>query len=314
MQEDVNEVVNALKSIIEMSSRDLGSEEDVKIKVVLPILRALGYDDSDFKYEGRTGRGYVDVVVEHYPTGIVVESKAPRKKLDNYLEQLETYIFHKHGRNRVTIAILTDGEKFNIYGVTGALYKGSLEDFRILSFTRSDLVSAALLPKLFDLLGKQSNQNGAIGDAIAGYQKDRERLGTIETELRALRADRERIDSRIHELETEQTAIPGFSDRSGDKPKAASTPSNVYKHPASQHILRLLRDRQAFSEPRGVPREWLDEQLINKVEGVHNNQAVSFGIIELRDDKGKVDHEGGKKSGRPIGKVWLLETHDTPAL
>src|SRR5271166_3387168 len=209
MQEDVNEVVNALKSIIEMSSRDLGSEEDVKIKVVLPILRALGYDDSDFKYEGRTGRGYVDVVVEHYPAGIVVESKAPRKKLDNYLEQLETYIFHKHGRNRVTIAILTDGEKFNIYGVTGALYKGSLEDFRILSFTRSELVSAALLPKLFDLLGKQSNQNGAIGDAIAGYQKDRERLGTIETELQALIADRERIDSRIHALETERTGILG---------------------------------------------------------------------------------------------------------
>src|SRR5271167_4915138 len=143
MQEDVNEVVNALKSIIEMSSRDLGSEEDVKIKVVLPILRALGYDDSDFKYEGRTGRGYVDVVVEHYPAGIVVESKAPGKKLDNYREQLETYVLHKQRRNRVTIAILTNGEKFIIYGVTEAFYKGdSLEDHRVLSFTRSDLVNA----------------------------------------------------------------------------------------------------------------------------------------------------------------------------
>jgi hypothetical protein len=43
------------------------SEEDVKNKVVLPILRSLGYDDGDFNYERRTGRGYVDVVVEHYP-------------------------------------------------------------------------------------------------------------------------------------------------------------------------------------------------------------------------------------------------------
>ena len=67
--QDVNEVASALKRVVEMSSRDLGSEEDVKIKIVLPILRALGYDDSDFKYEGRTGRGYVDVVVEHYPNG-----------------------------------------------------------------------------------------------------------------------------------------------------------------------------------------------------------------------------------------------------
>jgi hypothetical protein len=67
MQEDFNEAANALKRVAEMSSRDLVSEEDVKIKVVLPILRVLGYDDSDFKYEGRTGRGYVDMVVEHYP-------------------------------------------------------------------------------------------------------------------------------------------------------------------------------------------------------------------------------------------------------
>ena len=197
------------------------------------------------------------------------------------------YFFLKQRRNRVTVAILTDGASQR-HGVTGAFYpEESLEDHRILSFTRSELVSAALLPKLFNLLGKQSNQNGAIGDAIAGYQKDRERVGTIESELRALIAERERIDSRKHELETERTAILGFADRSRDKPKAASTPSNVYKRLASPHILRLLREREAFSEPQGVHREWLDEQLINKVEGVHNNQAVSFGIIELRTTKAK---------------------------
>jgi len=39
MQEEAYEVANALKRIVEMSSRDLDSEEDVKIKVVLPILR-----------------------------------------------------------------------------------------------------------------------------------------------------------------------------------------------------------------------------------------------------------------------------------
>ena len=39
MQEDFNEAANVLKRVAEMSSRDLDSEEDVKIKVVLPILR-----------------------------------------------------------------------------------------------------------------------------------------------------------------------------------------------------------------------------------------------------------------------------------
>ena len=92
MQEDVNEVANALKRIAEMSSRDLVSEEDVKIKVVLPILRALGYDDSDFNFEGRTGRGYVDAVVEHYHTGIVVELKSSAKEIKTPRGQLKTYV------------------------------------------------------------------------------------------------------------------------------------------------------------------------------------------------------------------------------
>ena len=79
MQENAGQVANAFQRIVKLSSEDLRSEEDVKINVVLPILRALGYDDSDFRYEGRTGRGYVDVVVEHYPTGIVIETKSPGK-------------------------------------------------------------------------------------------------------------------------------------------------------------------------------------------------------------------------------------------
>ena len=247
------------------------------------------------------------------PTGIVVKSKAPRKKPDNYLEQLETYIFHKYGRNRLTLAILTDGDKFNVYGITGALYKGSLGEYRILSFTRADLVSATLLPQLLDVLGKQSNKNGAIGDAIAGCQKHQERLGIIEGELRTLTAERERVDSRIHALETERKGIIGFSDRRYDKPKVIPSPSNVYKFPSSQHIVTLLQDKGESSQSEGVPRKWLDEQLINKVEGVQTQAAVSHGIIEITSN-GIGDHEGGKNSGRPIGKVWLLEAHEKSAI
>jgi hypothetical protein len=166
-----------------------------------------------------------------------------------------------------------------------------------------------LLPQLLEVLGKQSNQNGTIGDAIAGYQKHQERLGIIDTELRTLIAERERIDSRIRALETERTGIVGFSDRRSDKPKVIPSLSNVYKHPASQHIVTLLRDKGAFSQSQGVHRKELNEQLINKVEGVQTHQAVSYGLIEVRKE-GIADYEGGKNSGRSIGKVWLLETQD----
>jgi hypothetical protein len=89
------------------------SDEDVKNKVVLSMLKALGYATA-LQYERRTSRGYVDVV-EHFPVGIVVETKAPRPRLENHIDQLESYVFHKHSRDRATIAILTNGNIFNIF-------------------------------------------------------------------------------------------------------------------------------------------------------------------------------------------------------
>ena len=69
MREDVDAVANELRRIAEMPNISLVSEEDVKNKVVLAVLKALGYDDGGFNYERRTGRGYVDVVVDATPLG-----------------------------------------------------------------------------------------------------------------------------------------------------------------------------------------------------------------------------------------------------
>ena len=296
-------LAEALKRISSLPATSLVSEEDVKNKIVLPMLKALGYEDADFNYERRTGRGYVDVVVEHFPTGVVVEAKAPRTRLDHYLEQLETYVFHKHGRDRATIAILTDGQSFNIYGVTGALWKNSLESYRILSFRRSELGSPALTPQLSDLLGKENNQKGAIIDAITTYQKkNRDRLTSIETELQNLSAECERINTQIQQLQTERTSILGFTILDRDDSKAASAPRTSANFPAIPHILRLLTEQGAHSKSQSVDRKWLDQQLINKAKGVSTQQAVSFGLIELKKT-GKIDYEGS-----PIKKVWLKPT------
>ncbi|HEV2200461.1 MAG TPA: hypothetical protein VGR73_11630 [Bryobacteraceae bacterium] len=297
-------VDNALKRIADLPASGLVSEEDVKNKVVLPMLRAIGYDDADFNYERRTGRGYVDVVVDQFPTGIVVEAKAPRTRLDRHIEQLENYVFHKHGRDRATIAILTDGETFNIYGVTEALVKGELESFRILSFQRSTLSTPTLAAQVRELLAKENNEKRKIPEAISTQRKKQDRLGPIETELRDLNTERERIDARIQELHAEQASILGSAPRA---PQAAipgrdsrtSDKEGDWSHAATPHILRLLKERGAISKATAIDRKWLDSQLINKMERVNNHSAVSFGLIEL-EKKGVADYEGD-----PIRKVWL---------
>ncbi|MCL4394665.1 MAG: hypothetical protein M1482_07660 [Chloroflexi bacterium] len=121
-------VSDELRRIAFLPANPRSSEEDIKINITLPFLRAFGYDDGDFNYEGRTGKGYVDVATDRFPAGIVVETKAPQKKPQDYITQLEEYVFQKHSRDRATVAILTNGEDFLIYGLTDALWRGSLAE------------------------------------------------------------------------------------------------------------------------------------------------------------------------------------------
>jgi predicted type IV restriction endonuclease len=299
----VSTVDDAFRRIAELPASGLVSEEDVKIKVVLPILRAVGYNDSEFNYERRTGRGYVDVMVDHFPTGIVVEAKAPKTRLDRHIEQLENYVFHKHGRDRATIAILTDGETFNIYGVTEALVKGELESFRILSFQRSTLTTPEVATEVRELLAKENNEKRTIPEAISRQRKKQDRLGPIETELRDLNTERERIDARMQELHAEQALILGSGPRTREaailRDSGTSDKEGDWSHAATPHILRLLKERGAISRATAIDRKWLDRQLIKKVEKVNNDEAVSHGLIELRE-KGVANYEK-----QPIGKAWL---------
>jgi predicted type IV restriction endonuclease len=281
----------------------LVSEEDVKNKVVLPILKALGYSDSDFNYERRTGRGYVDIVVEDFPVGIVVEAKAPRTRLENYVSQLEAYVFHKHSRDRATIAILTDGTVFHIYAVTEPLWRGSLPHHRLETFRLAELVEPALVAKVSGLLSKQRNQAGHIVEVITERRKElanmRERLEAIEAEMAALGAERQRIDGRLRELDSERLSLIGTS--VAYVPSTAPIDPSTTNVPACHHILRLLTQRRANSKTSAVERSWLDAQLVGKVQGIRTQQAVSFGLIELKK-AGKVDYD--KRAGT-IRHVWL---------
>lgn len=296
-------MVAALKRVAELPTPDLISEEDVKVKVILPTLRAFGYEDADFNYERRTGRGFVDVVVERFPTGIVVEAKAPRTRLDRYIEQLETYVFHKHRADRATIAILTDGESFNIYGVSGALFRGSLESNLILFFRRSDIAGPDLMAKLDALVGKQNNQKGTIIDEISACRaangKAQERRGQIERELHGLSSERQRIECRTEELKSERDSLSGTTAPKVEASGFQCASVKAANFQAVPHILRCLEQRGAHSKSRAVDRKWLDEQVIGTVDGIKNKAAVSWGLIELKK-RGNIDYEG-----KPIRRVWL---------
>ena len=90
-----------------------GSEEGAKVQLVLPVLRALGWDDTDFnqvqfEYPVETrSRGRVDIALRAPRRGNValIEVKAVDKKLEDFVAQVLEYAFH----DGVDICVLTTG-------------------------------------------------------------------------------------------------------------------------------------------------------------------------------------------------------------
>jgi transposase len=115
-------------------------------------------------------------------------------------------------------------------------------------------------------LGRESNQKGAIRDAIESYSQNRkERFEQIQAELTKLKDERQRIEASIQELEAEL--------KMNKEPEAPTTVSpskpilgDTADFPAAPHILRLLRERGADSRTQAVDRKWLDDQLVHRVE------------------------------------------------
>ena len=289
------------------------SEEDVKIRIVMPFLRAFGYTDDEFGYEGRTGKGYVDIATSTLPVGIVVEAKGPKKRVPDHIDQLESYVFEKHSRNRATVAILTNGDVFYLFGVIEALFRGDLHLHQLECFRRSDLSDAALLTRLRGLLSKERNQSGLLLDAITARLSEVRRMGervrAIDAELETLRNQRRRIHAQIHELESERASLLGEEMGAVQATRPASrdelpgeSSSDKLTRVASPHIIRLLHEKGATSRECAVQRTWLDQTLIGKVQGIDNQQEISWGIIELKRVR-RIDYDKSKSG--PVRSVWL---------
>jgi hypothetical protein len=187
--------------------------------------------------------------------------------------------------------MLTNGELFRLYGVVGNLRKGALQTQVLYCLTRSQLGEPAWVSTLVELLAREPNEQGTIPQVITRRQEEmrrkREQLHEIETAIQALTVDRNRIDADIQHLESERTSI---SKELCLDPRGTTqcVTCHELRYPASAHILRLLGERGARSKSTAVQRQWLDEQLVGKVEGVPNPEAVSFALIELKK-VGKID-------------------------
>lgn len=95
--------------------RDSNNEENVKIKVVVPILRILGWKDKEMDFEPSVSSGKVDILlkIDNIPK-IIIEVKSYEKKLANHRKQVFNYAKSKD----IKQFVLTNGKTFELFKVT----------------------------------------------------------------------------------------------------------------------------------------------------------------------------------------------------
>ena len=92
------------------------NESDIAHKLVIPLLYALGYHDTDWKSQVGIGKNKADFVIDppslsvHYPPYLVIEVKAPHKNTAQSLWQISDYMRH----SRAVLGLLTNGYVFHL--------------------------------------------------------------------------------------------------------------------------------------------------------------------------------------------------------
>ena len=90
-----------------------GVEENVKLKIILPLLEALGYEpvkDMDFEHFVENKRADIAILVDKKPK-IIVECKSLEKNLDDHISQAVNYAIKK----QIPYILLTNGIEFRLY-------------------------------------------------------------------------------------------------------------------------------------------------------------------------------------------------------
>lgn len=154
-----------IKRLNELATLNLSnliqSENNVKYKIIIPMLQSFGHQHLDMEHAAQGSR--IDINIGNK---IIVETKALGQNLDMHVQQLSDYC----GRERPVLAILTNGKNFRIYSPLWRVQR-TFPETLIYLFDIKDFGNDQLLNRLEKILGLPNYQSGAFLDYIEQREK-----------------------------------------------------------------------------------------------------------------------------------------------
>jgi len=206
------EIKQAIERIAKLKESDIGpTEENVKQKVIVPILELLGHrrEYLEFEYRTRTG-GKMDIYIKNVPSDckVIIDTKNYNENLNDYIEQIKNYTFAENA----LLSVLANGTEIRIYSpLRGVAFEKSL----LYSIKRQDLSKESIWMLLSSLLHNDNIQNRnvikkieererQIKDAMASEESLKQEYGS---KIEGIDSDIETKEEEIEQLKTERESL-----------------------------------------------------------------------------------------------------------
>lgn len=121
------EIKQEIERIAKLNDANIGpTEENVKQKVIVPILELLGHEKEnlEFEYRARSG-GKIDIYIKKVPPDckVLIDTKNYNENLNDHIDQIKEYTFDE----AALLAVIANGTEIRIYSpLRGATFERSL--------------------------------------------------------------------------------------------------------------------------------------------------------------------------------------------
>ena len=315
----MTEAKEAIDRIAELRKSDIGpTEENVKQKVIVPILEFLGHKRESLEFEYRTRRGgKIDIFIKtNVPSDcrVIIDTKNYDENLNNHIEQIKEYTFDE----AALLTIIANGTEIRIYSpLRGVAFERSL----LYSIKRQDLSEESVWAILSGLLHNQNLQSRnvlkhidererQIKDAIAN-----EDLLTQEYDERVEGIDSD-IETKEEEIETLRKQRGNLTEELGSKISeiwaALGLPLDLLKIPTrTPKVLRPASLSEGVKGRRVLLRELVEANLITDRQTLYfyHTQLFQNEQVEIiaSDNKVRYKADGRAYSVSDLAKVLLIK-------
>jgi len=196
------EIKQAIERIAKLKESDIGpTEENVKQKVVVPILELLGHkrEKLEFEYRARSG-GKIDIYIKNVPPDckVIIDTKNYNENLNDYVEQIKNYTFDENA----LLTVIANGNEIRIYSqLRGVAFERSL----LYSIKRQDLNKESVWMTLSSLLHNDNLQNRNVLKKID--EREREIKDAMSNEERFKQEYDNKVEGIDSDIETKEEEI-----------------------------------------------------------------------------------------------------------